>query len=149
MIYIAYDEQTGAVNGRAYSTLGMIPAGKSALPVAESIWNAAQGKMMKVENGELIISDPPPTLADYDKAVEDHLLAERTERGYTSREPSDYAGSSVPRWAQDATDWIAHRDAVMLYALEVMNRYSETGEAPSLADFRSALPSITWTFGEE
>lgn len=148
MIYIAYDEQTGAVNATAYSSIEMIPEGKSALPVSESVWNAAQGKMMKVENGKFIVSDPPPTMADYDKAVEDHLLAERTERGYTSREPSDYAGSSVSRWAQDAADWIAHRDAVMLYALEVMNRYAETGEAPSLPDFRSSLPVITWTFTE-
>ena len=149
MIYIAYDEQTGEVESFAYSTLEMIPEGKSALPVSEAVWNAAQGKVLKVENGEFIVSDPLPTLADYDKAVEDHLLAERIERGYTTREPSDYAGSSVPRWAQDAADWIAHRDAVMLYALQVMNDYEAGLPAPSLPDFRSALPQITWSFKEE
>ena len=149
MIYIAYDEQTGEVESLAYSTLDMIPEGKSALPVSAAIWNASRGKVLKVENGEFIVSDPLPTLADYDKAVEDHLLAERIERGYTTREPSDYAGSSVPRWAQDAADWIAHRDAVMLYALQVMNDYTAGLPVPSLPDFRSSLPNITWSFREE
>ena len=146
MIYIAYDEQTGAVNRTAYSTLDMIPESKSALPVSEAVWNAAQGKLMKVENGELIFSDPLPTMADYDKAVEDHLLAERIERGYTSREPSDYSGSSVHRWAQDAADWIAHRDAVMLYALQVLNDFEAGRPVPTLDEFRAILPKITWTF---
>ena len=89
------------------------------------------------------------SMADYDRAVEEHLLAERTARGYTTREPSDYAGSAVPRWAQDAQDWISHRDAVMLYALQVMNNYAQTGVAPSLPQFKAALPDITWTYSEE
>ena len=111
-------------------------------------------------NGKIIVTDPdgspraadppPPTLTvdDYDRAMEEHLKAEREARGYTSREPSDYAGSAVTRWAQDAADWIAHRDAVMLYALGVINHYRETGEAPSLEEFKAALPVIEWTENE-
>ena len=93
---------------------------------------------------------PPPvlTVADYDAAMEAHLKAEREARGYTSREPSDYAGSSVARWAQDAADWISHRDAVMIYALGVINHYTETGEAPTLDEFKAALPAIEWTINE-
>ena len=144
MIYIAYDEQTGAVNKTAYSSIDMIPEGKSALPVSEAVWNEAQGKVMKVENGEFVCSDPPATMADYDKAVEDHLLAERIARGYTTREPSDYAGSSVPRWAQDAADWIAHRDTVMLYALQVLNDFEAGLPVPTLAEFKAVLPKIQW-----
>ena len=92
---------------------------------------------------------PPRTTADYDQAMESHLRAEREARGYTSREPSDYKDSAVSRWAQDAADWIAHRDAVMLYALEIMNTYAETGEAPTIEEFKAGLPVITWTFEDE
>lgn len=102
------------------------------------------------EGGYIILAqEHPVTVADYDRAMEAHLRAEREARGYTLREPSDYAGSSVPRWAQDAADWLAHRDAVMLYGLEVMTHYAETGEAPTLEEFRAALPIIHWTFAEE
>ena len=148
MIYVAYDPVTGAVDETAYSRPDMVPAGKAALSVTEELWRAAIGKVKKVIDGEFTYSAPLPTVADYDKAMEAHLLAERTARGYTSREPSDYAGSSVPRWAQDAVDWIAHRDAVMLYGLEVQNRYAESGSAPALEEFREALPKIRWSFKE-
>lgn len=149
MIYVAYNSETGAVDEIAYSRIDMVPAGKAALSVTEKEWCAANGKVKKVEAGIFVYSDPPPTVADYDKAMEDHLLAERVSRGYTSREPSDYAGSTVRRFAQDAADWIAHRDAVMLYALDVMNHYAETGEAPPLSEFRENLPKIKWTLEEE
>jgi len=132
MIYITYDIETGAVDDTAYATIDIIPEGKAYLPLMEETWNSAQGKLMRVEDGQFICTDPPPTVADYDKAMEDHLAAERAARGYTIREPSDYKDSSVERWNQDAIDWISHRDAVMLYGLEVMNHYAETGEAPSL-----------------
>lgn len=112
-------------------------------------------ELMEVEQAAdgrwyLVGHAPAPTFTvdDYDKAMEAHLKAEREARGYTSREPSDYAGSAVPRWAQDAADWIAHRDAVMLYALGVINTYQETGEAPSLDEFKAGLPVIAWTINE-
>ena len=145
MIYIAYNNETGEIDEFAYSSLDMIPLGKSYLEVSEETWNNAQGKVMKVENGQFIYSNPPPTLEDYDKAMEEHLKEQRIARGYTLREPSDYKGSSVERWNQDAIDWIAHRDAVMLYGLQIMNHYQETGEAPSLNEFKQNLPIIQWT----
>ena len=148
MIYIAYDPDTGAVDEIAFAEPDWIPEGKETLPVTEEQWNAASGKILKVVDGTFVWSDPPPTVADYDKAMEDHLLAERSARGYTTREPSDYKDSTVPRWAQDASDWIAHRDAVMLYGLEVMNHYEETGEAPTIEEFKAALPVIVWSFTE-
>lgn len=148
MIYIAYDSVTGAVDNTAYANPEWVPAGKSQLSITEEQWNAANGKVKKVIDGVFVYSDPLPTVADYDKAMEDHLLAERAARGYTLREPSDYKDSSVPRWAQDASDWIAHRDAVMLYGLEVMNHYAETGEAPTLEEFKAGLPVIVWSIEE-
>lgn len=89
------------------------------------------------------------TVDDYDKAMEDYLREVRVARGYTLREPDDYFGSSVPRWSQDAKDWVAFRDAVMTYALGVINEYAKTGNAPSLAEFKKGLPKMVWTYQEE
>lgn len=148
MVYITFDPDTGAVDPVAYSEYSLVPPDKSSMEISSSDWASAQGKDMKVEKGVFTYTDPLPTVADYDKAMEDHLLEERTARGYTLREPSDYRGSSVPRWAQDAEDWIAHRDDVMLYGLDVMNHYAETGEAPTLQEFRDNMPNIEWTYQE-
>lgn len=96
-----------------------------------------------------LLGDEPKrkdTFSDYDAAMEAHLDAEKTARGYTKREPSDYAGSSNPRWAQDAADWIAHRDAVMEYGLEVENLAKRGEPVPTLDEFKAALPRIEWSF---
>lgn len=86
---------------------------------------------------------------DYDNAMEDYLRSVRSERGYTTREPDDYVGSSNPRWAQDAKDWVAFRDAVMTYALTIINEYTKTGNAPTLAEFKAGFPKMVWTYTEE
>ena len=86
------------------------------------------------------------SMQTYDNIMEQHLYDERVARGYTKREPSEYADSKVERWAQDAQDWIDHRDAVMLYGLEVENHYKETGEAPTPEEFKANLPVIQWTY---
>ena len=86
---------------------------------------------------------------DYDQAMEDYIREVRIARGYTTREPDDYFGSSNPRWAQDAKDWVAFRDAVMTYALDVINTYTKTGNAPTLAEFKAGFPRIEWTYTEE
>ena len=108
------------------------------LPLVEA-WN----------NKTYVSGEEPPrpiTFADYDNAMEAHLDAEKAERGYTKREPSDYAGSSNPRWAQDAEDWIAHRDAVMAYGLEVENKAKRGEQVPTLDEFKAGLQIISWTF---
>ena len=85
-------------------------------------------------------------MADYDAAMEEHIAAARIARGYTTREPDAYLNSRNERWAMDAMDYIAFRDAVMEYSLEVMNEYAATGRAPSLEVFKAGLPQIEWTF---
>lgn len=89
------------------------------------------------------------TEADYDNAMEDYLRSVRSERGYTTREPDDYFGSSNPRWSQDAKNWVVFRDAVMTYALGVINEYAASGNAPSLAEFKAGFPKMVWNYTEE
>jgi hypothetical protein len=83
---------------------------------------------------------------DYERAMEDYIRSVRIERGYTTREPSDYINSAVPRWRQDAEDYIAFRDAVMVYALTIINEYTATGNAPSLEEFKAGFPKIEWSY---
>lgn len=93
-----------------------------------------------------LVDVPKPTLADFDAAMEAYLRTEREARGYTTREPDSYINSSVPRWAQDARDWVAHRDDVMAYALALINAV-ESGQCqpPTMAEFKDGLPRISWT----
>ena len=88
------------------------------------------------------------TVDDYNKVLEGYLLEKRSERGYTDRDPSEYYNSSVARWAQDARDWIEFRDRVMVYGLEVLNEYMDTGVAPlTIEEFSERLSEmeIKWT----
>lgn len=123
------------------------PEGKRVVPDGYEAIDTAEGKAWarKYRFNDL----PAPTIADFDAAMEEHLREEREARGYTTREPDAYLESSNPRWAADAHDWVAHRDAVMTYALDLMNAV-ERGERepPTLADFRASLPSITWTYAD-
>ena len=96
----------------------------------------------------VLADDPTPTVEDYDKAMEEHLFRERCERGYTTREPDMYTDSEVPRWNADARDWKKHRDAVMLYALAIMNDVAAGGEPPTLEEFKAGLPNVEWTYND-
>ena len=89
------------------------------------------------------------TPGDYDKVMEDYIFNVRADRGYTLREPGMYKDSAVPRWNSDAQDWPPFLDRVMLYGLKVQNAYAVTGKAPTLMEFKAALPKINWTFVED
>lgn len=90
----------------------------------------------------------PVSVEDYDAAMEEHIRQAREERGYTTREPSEYLSSSVPRWAQDAADFVRFRDRCMVIGLDVINRYKDTGDAPSLGEFKAMLPKCEWTYAD-
>lgn len=107
-------------------------------------YDLQEGKWVKKWRIEPIAYTPD----DYDQAMEDYLSEVRCARGYTTREPDDYFGSSNPRWAQDAKDWVAFRDAVMTYALDVINTYAKTGNAPTLAEFKAGFPKMVWSFND-
>jgi len=119
------------------------PEGKIAVPDGYALEGGEWVQQWRLDDA------PAPTMADFDYAMEEHLTAERSERGYTTREPDVYLNSQVPRWASDARDWIAHRDAVMLYALEIMNAVEAgTREPPTMAEFKAGLPRIEWSYTE-
>ena len=81
--------------------------------------------------------------------MEDYITQTRMDRGYTTREPSAYANSSVPRFAQDAKDWQKFLDDTMLYSMKVRDDYASTGIIPTIDEFKENLPKIVWTYTEE
>ena len=125
-------------------------------PPGASEWcgkhNATINELEPDEKGrrfQIVEVEPPETtVADYDRAMEEHIYRTRAERGYTTREPSEYKDSSVPRWRQDALDYIAFRDEVMLYGLRIQNDYAAGKPVPTLEEFKAALPVITWNWVE-
>lgn len=117
----------------------------------ETIYDTSYIELKSWHYEDVQIVESSASLGDYNRALEDYLLQVRSARGYTDREPSDYYNSGVARWAQDARDWVAFRDRVMTYGLEMMNQYQSTGEAPlSLGAFRAGLEAIqiSWTYEE-
>ncbi len=133
-----------------------IPA--DAVAITKEYWQellegqSAGKKIQPDETGYPVLVEIPATPAQiqaaYDRAMEDYLASVRMARGYTVREPSDYTGSSVPRWASDAADWITFRDAVMLYGLNILNSALVGGNLPTVEDFVAGMPVITWTYVE-
>lgn len=92
--------------------------------------------------------EKPLDVNDYDAIMEQHITDTRFARGYTTREPTEFLSSSIPRWKQDAEDFVLFRDTVLAYGLEVMNHYAATGEAPTLEEFKNNLPNIVWTYSQ-
>lgn len=157
--------------GKSYELAPMLIYPKTSVPTeaeynaAGWYWNGIQppeipeGKVVdtityRVDTDEnMVVADytyvdaPPPALEEYDAAMEDFLRQEREERGYTTREPDSYLTSNNPRWAADAHDWVAHRDAVMEYALELINAVKR-GERlpPTMVEFLGNMPKIEWSY---
>lgn len=157
--------------GKSYELAPMLIFPKTSVPTeaeynaAGWYWNGIQppeppeGKVVetttyRVDTAEnMVVADytyvdaPPPSLEEYDAAMEDFLRQEREERGYTTREPDSYLTSNVPRWAADARDWVNHRDAVMEYALDLINAVKR-GERlpPTMEEFLGNMPKIEWSY---
>lgn len=139
-------EQAAALHAYPRSLVVSAPSpAEGEMPYALE-WQLQDGEWRRVWQYKPV---PAPGVAEYDEAMESHLLQERAERGYTTREPDAYLASANPRWAQDARDWVAHRDAVMEYALEMINAVqSGQRQPPTLDEFASGLPGIVWTYDE-
>lgn len=84
----------------------------------------------------------------YDQTTEQYLYDVRVDRGYTKREPNEYKGSPIPRWAQDAEDWILFFNSVMKYNIDTQNRHLEYGDGPTIEEFLANMPKIKWSYSD-
>lgn len=88
----------------------------------------------------------PPTLADFQAAIDGHVDAVAGARNYSSGTScASYAASTVPQWQAEAAAFIAWRDAVWAYAYAELDKV-ENGQrlTPAVADFVDELPAIVW-----
>ena len=150
MIYIHYDNEG---NTKAYHhSCKNIP--EPYITMEDGAWNQIikGGKIRKVIGGKLVLQDkplPPVTVQDYDRVLQKYIYDVRYQRGYTTRQPTDYLNSSIPRWKQDALDFIAFRDNCLQFGQSIINNYQTTGIVPTLEQFEKQLKQTcvcVWTY---
>lgn len=92
------------------------------------------------------LATEPPTLDDYQRAVQRHVDAAARSRGYDSAATcASYIASTVPLWASEAAAFGAWRDAVWVAVLARMVIVQAGQEpAPSIADLIADLPVLDW-----
>lgn len=98
-------------------------------------------------NIEVAAYEPPaPVLSDYQRAIQAHIDATASSKGYDSGAScAGYASSSVSAWASEATAFIAWRDAVWLYVyaqLAAVEAQQRTQPTPQ--ELVAELPAIIW-----
>lgn len=88
----------------------------------------------------------PPTLADYEAAIQAHVDATARAKSYADGTSlASYAASTVAAWANEAAAFIAWRDSVWVYVYgELAKVQSGQRAQPSVASFVAELPSISW-----
>lgn len=76
----------------------------------------------------------------------DELLNEKAQsKQYGSAVSiSTYANSTNPQWKAEAETFIAWRDAVFAYAINIQTEVEQGSPIPSLDEFKDGLPTIIW-----
>jgi hypothetical protein len=88
---------------------------------------------------------PPPSLADYQAAIDAHVEAVARSRAYNGAAScAGYINSTVPSWAAEAAAFVAWRDAVYLGAFAIMGAVQQGAPAPSIAALVAGLPVMEW-----
>lgn len=126
----------------AENALDTATAQPEALAAAEAA-NAAVRAALDVP--EPADAGPPPTLADYQAAVERHVEATAGIKGYRSAEScAGYAASTVDAWAEEAAAFIAWRDKVWLSVFATLAAVQGGAPAPTVRGLIAALPAMEW-----
>jgi hypothetical protein len=88
---------------------------------------------------------PPPTLADYQAAVEAHVEGTARARDYASAVScASYVYSTNPAWAAEATAFVAWRDAVWIEVYGTLAAVQGVAPAPTIAALVAGLPAMEW-----
>lgn len=92
--------------------------------------------------------EPPQPLTsdDYAAAIEGHVSAVATSRGYAGPDRlASYVTSTVPGWAAEAQAFVAWRDVVWLAAYQTFKAVQDGQiEPPTIENLIQGLPAITW-----
>jgi hypothetical protein len=88
----------------------------------------------------------PPTLADYESAIQAIVDATAKEKLFRDGVTlASYVTSTDPAWSAEAQAFVAWRDAVWRYAYAELAKV-QTGqrEQPTVEDFLAEIDPITW-----
>ena len=106
----------------------------------QAVWDALQG----MEISPYVA--PAPTQADYQSAVDAHVVAVAQARGYkTDVSLASHVTSTLPAWAAEAVAFVAWRDAVWMHVFaQLALVQSGDREQPSVDALVAELPAIAW-----
>lgn len=87
----------------------------------------------------------PPSLGDYERAIQAHIDATAGQRGYSSGVScASYAASTVPKFASEAAAFTAWRDAVWIAVHDRLAEVQGGAPAPTVAGLIADLPAMVW-----
>ena len=89
---------------------------------------------------------PPPTLEDYERAIQALIDATAREKKYgDGKSCATYINSTNPQWAAEAAAFVAWRDAVWAYAFTELDKVQQELRAqPTVEEFLLELPVMQW-----
>lgn len=88
---------------------------------------------------------PPPTMADYQAAVEALVEGTAQARSYASAVScASYLNSTILPWAAEAAAFVAWRDAVWVAVYAELEEVQAGAPAPSVAELVAGLPAMVW-----
>lgn len=98
----------------------------------EQAWEASKNERLKDQYTNVL-----------QRHIDDKARVKNYNDGFAC---ASYVNSTNATWKQEATDFIAWRDACWQYAIDVQNDVeSESIEAPSLEDFLANAPILNWS----
>lgn len=120
-------------------------------------WWHADGKPVEIDflgdpvERDLLDAEPeiepePPTLADYENAIQGLVDTTATEKMFRDGVTlASYVASTNPQWAAEAQTFVAWRDAVWAYSYaELAKVQAGEREQPTPEEFLEELPAIAW-----
>lgn len=122
-----------------------------AVEITEDVWiefvdNPGTRKWV---DGEIVTVEPsaaPPTITDYENAIQD--MVDNTAREKQFRDGvtlASYTASTKPDWAAEAQAFVAWRDNVWFYAYgELEKVQAGQREQPTVEQFLAEIAPIAW-----
>lgn len=92
------------------------------------------------------ISAPPPTITDYEKAIQNLVDSTAMERLFVDGVSlASYVASTKPKWAAEAHAFVAWRDYVWTYAYgELAKVQAGHRPQPTVEQFITEITPIAW-----
>ncbi len=120
----------------------------AAVEIPEAIWRAwIINPTRRYINGELVDGPvEPPSEDDYANAIDEYLDQIARARDYRdAARLAGYAASTIPQYAADAMAFIAWRDAVWIYAYQMLGEVKSMQIVqPTIEAFIMSLPQPPW-----